>query len=222
MSEQVQSPEPASPVERAGISDLRQITDPRDMRALAHPTRLALLEVLGVHGPLTATQSGELIGESPSSCSFHLRTLARHGFVEETGEGRGRQRPWRLVTMGMNVPDIPADSETFLAAAALTQLVTERQLDRLRQWRGRRRGADQAWIDAAGHSEFMTWLTPEELTEINDAVLEVFARYHGRLGDPSRRPPGSELVELLYFSFPSSVDRQNDDDTSSGGVAGDE
>ena len=50
----------------------RQLTDPRDMRALAHPTRIALLEVLGVYGPLTATRAGELIGESPSSCSFHL------------------------------------------------------------------------------------------------------------------------------------------------------
>jgi DNA-binding transcriptional ArsR family regulator len=117
----------------------RRLTDPRDMRALAHPTRLALLEVLGVHGPLTATQAGELIGESPSSCSFHLRTLGRHGFVEETGEGRGRQRPWRLVSLGMSIPDVNADSETFIAATTLAQIVTERQLARLRQWWARPR-----------------------------------------------------------------------------------
>jgi DNA-binding transcriptional ArsR family regulator len=221
MTEQAQSPEPAAPIDRRGISDFRQITDPRDMRALAHPTRLALLEVLGVHGPLTATQSGELIGESPSSCSFHLRTLARHGFVEETGEGHGRQRPWRLVRMGMNVPDLPADSETFVAAAALTQIITERQLGRLRQWRGRRSSADQAWIDAAGHSQSMTWLTPAELTEINDAVLEVLARYRTRLGDPSSRPPGAELVELLYFSYPTPIGKVATEEPS-GGVAGDE
>ena len=30
-------------------------------------------------------------------------------------------------------------------------------------------------------------------------------RYHDRLGDPTLRPPGAKLVEMLYFSFPSSI-----------------
>ena len=197
----------------------RQLTDPRDMRALAHPTRIALLEVLGVYGPLTATRAGELIGESPSSCSFHLRTLARHGFVEETGEGRGRQRPWRLVTIGLSIPDINASSETFVAATALTQLFTERQLQRLRTWWARRATADQDWLDAAGHDEIITWLTPEELKAINDAVLQAMATHHERLRDPSLRPPGAELVELVYFSYPTQVEKRAD---GSGGVARDE
>jgi DNA-binding transcriptional ArsR family regulator len=192
----------------AAVPDVRELTDPRDMRALAHPTRLALLEVLGVYGPLTATQAGELIGESPSSCSFHLRTLARHHFVEETGEGSGRQRPWRLVSMGMNISDVPKDSETFIAANALAQVVAERQLVRLRRWWAvERNKADQVWLDATSQTEFVTWLTPEELTEIHNAVLDVMARYHDRLGDPSSRPSDAKLVELLFFSFLPSIGR---------------
>jgi DNA-binding transcriptional ArsR family regulator len=187
------------------IPDLRQLTDPRDMRALAHPIRLALLEVLLVHGSLTATQAGELIGQSPSSCSFHLRTLARHHFVEETGEGRGRERPWRLVTIGMNISDVDVGTDTFVAASALAQVVAERQLSRLRQWWARRNRADQVWLNATSQSDFASWLTPDELGEINDAVAELLARYHERLADPSLRPPGSELVEMLYFSYLSSV-----------------
>jgi DNA-binding transcriptional ArsR family regulator len=186
---------------------LRQLTDPRDMRALAHPIRLALLEVLAVYGPLTATRAGELIGESPSSCSFHLRTLARHNFVEETGDGRGRQRPWRIVSYGMTIPAIPADSETFIAAEAVAQISAERQLDRLRQWWAKRRGADQAWLDASSQSETVAWLTPAELGEINDAIVEVLTRHHDRLSDPDQRPPGAELVELLYFSYPVSFEK---------------
>jgi DNA-binding transcriptional ArsR family regulator len=186
---------------------LRQLTDPRDMRALAHPIRLALLEVLAVYGPLTATQAGELIGESPSSCSFHLRTLARHNFVEETGDGRGRQRPWRIVSYGMTIPAIPADSETFIAAEAVAQISAERQLDRLRQWWAKRRGADQSWLDASSQSETVAWLTPAELAEINDAIVEVLTRHHDRLSDPGQRPPGAELVELLYFSYPVSFEK---------------
>jgi DNA-binding transcriptional ArsR family regulator len=188
-----------------GLPGVRQLTDPRDMRALSHPIRLALLEVLLVYGSLTATQAGELIGESPSSCSFHLRTLARHHFVEETGEGRGRERPWRLVTIGMNIPDLPVGSESYTAAAALAQLAGERQIGRVRQWWARRRNVEQVWLDATAQSDFTTWLTPAELKEINDGVLAVLSRYHGRLGDPSLRPPDSKLVEMLYFSYLSPV-----------------
>ena len=61
---------------------VRDIADARSMRALAHPLRLRLLEYLALRGPLTATQCAELVGESPASCSFHLRQLAKYGFVE--------------------------------------------------------------------------------------------------------------------------------------------
>jgi DNA-binding transcriptional ArsR family regulator len=216
------STDDATPTTRDDVlSGLRQLTDPRIMRALAHPIRLALLEVLSVHGALTATQAGELIGESASSCSFHLRTLARHGFVEETGEGRGRERPWRIVNVGMAIPDMATDSESFVAAAALSRIVTERQLDRLRDWLVRRQTADQDWVDAAAHDEFVTWLTPEELQDINEAVFEVLSRHHDRLSDPALRPPGSKIVELLYFSFPATIGKTQTEEPS-GGVARDE
>ena len=67
------------------------ITDPTVMRALAHPVRMALIELYGVHATLTATQASEALGESPANCAFHLRTLARYGFVE--GRSRRRARP---------------------------------------------------------------------------------------------------------------------------------
>ena len=72
----------------------------------SHPIRVALLEVLIVHGSLTATQAGELVGESPTTCSFHLRQLAKYGFIEKAGERKGLQRLWQLVRVGM-VIDLP-------------------------------------------------------------------------------------------------------------------
>src|SRR5580700_10324849 len=83
-----------------------ELTDPRVMRALTHPIRLALLEVLEAEGPLTATQAGELIGEPPNSCSFHFRQLARYGFVEEAGQGPGHARPWRMKVQEVRFPDL--------------------------------------------------------------------------------------------------------------------
>src|SRR3954463_16144739 len=81
-------------------ADPRELTDPRAMRALAHPVRISVLELLLREGPLTATRAAELLDESPGNMSWHLQTLARYGFIEETGEGRGRARPWRLVSVG--------------------------------------------------------------------------------------------------------------------------
>ncbi|HVI18641.1 MAG TPA: helix-turn-helix domain-containing protein, partial [Gaiellales bacterium] len=60
-----------------------RLTDPRALRALAHPTRLRLVGLLRREGPLTATQAGALIDEVPASASFHLRQLAKYGLVEE-------------------------------------------------------------------------------------------------------------------------------------------
>src|SRR6476659_2249670 len=71
-----------------------RFADARAMRALAHPARVAILDYLFKHGPATATQCAEIAGESPSDCSFHLRTLAKWGFVEAL-PARGRNRPWR-------------------------------------------------------------------------------------------------------------------------------
>ena len=68
-----------------------EVRDPKAMRALAHPLRMQLIEAIGQSDTrtLTATQASELLGESPANCAFHLRTLAKYGFVEEAGGGRG-------------------------------------------------------------------------------------------------------------------------------------
>jgi DNA-binding transcriptional ArsR family regulator len=78
------------------IEDVRRITDATTLRALAHPVRIAIIETLSLEGALTATEVGERIGESPTTCSFHLRQLAKYHFVEEAGGGKGRARPWKM------------------------------------------------------------------------------------------------------------------------------
>src|SRR5258705_13054713 len=81
----------------ATVIPRREIRDAETARALAHPVRIRIIEKLAFGGPLTATALSELIGESPANTSWHLRQLARYGFIEEAGGGSGRQRPWRVV-----------------------------------------------------------------------------------------------------------------------------
>lgn len=187
----------------AGRSGLREVSDARAFRALAHPVRLALLECLVLEGPLTATEAGEKIGEAQVTCSFHLRQLAKYGFVEEAGGRKGRARPWRITSTGMHFSSVQADPETELAAGALVQLLRERQLERYRTWLKTRASYPRAWREAAGDSEFVFWLTPKELEELDRELTDfLLPRFRERLLDPMSRPAGAVPVELLLFSYP--------------------
>src|SRR5690349_11062954 len=106
------------------------LTDPKAMRALAHPLRWALLEALAQAGTLTATQASEMLSESPANCAFHLRTLAKYGFVEEAGGGRGRERPWRRAYGRMSWQARQGDEQFRLAGQALNQIWLDRVLSR--------------------------------------------------------------------------------------------
>ena len=127
----------------------REVTDPRAMRALAHPIRLALLEALADAGTLTATEAGERVGESPANASFHLRQLAKYGYVEEAEKGAGRRRPWKLRQLGLRFTDVHDDPATAEAGRALSRVVHDRYLGARRAGHG---GAPRAAARVArGH-----------------------------------------------------------------------
>jgi Helix-turn-helix domain len=192
---------PASPGGPTGPG-LRELTDPRAMRAITHPVRLALIEALLLEGPLTATGAGEIIGESPTTCSFHFRQLAKYGFVEEAGGGPGRLRPWRLSHLGMSFTDLHEDPETAVAARALDQMLRTRFLAHLQAFYDNRSSYPREWQEVTGGSEFILHLTPDELRALDQQITELLRSYSGRLEDPSLRPPGSLPVEVLLFGYP--------------------
>jgi DNA-binding transcriptional ArsR family regulator len=183
--------------------ELRKITDARTLRAFAHPVRIALMEALSLEGAMTATEVGERIGESPTTCSFHLRQLAKYGFVEEAGGGKGRSRPWRMTSIGMSFADVHDDPATEIAASALHRVVLERQLGRYQTWLETKTAYPQPWRKAANNSEYVFYLTPGELEQLNDKLSALLIPLlRERLADPSKRPPGSVPVEMLVFSYP--------------------
>jgi DNA-binding transcriptional ArsR family regulator len=187
----------------------REISDVRTLRALAHPVRLALIEVLTIEGPMTATEAGERIGESPTTCSFHLRQLAKSNFVEEAGGGKGRARPWRLTSIHLQFSGHD-DPELEIASNALIRLFRDRQLDRYRTWLETRAMFPPPWRRAAGETDLLFYVTADELKALNDELLAfLLPRFQDRLTDPSRRPDGSVPVEMLVFSYPVTLPKQN-------------
>jgi hypothetical protein len=99
-----------------------EIVDPAAMRALAHPLKWALMEVLLVEGAATSTRCAELVGESQANCSFHLRQLARYGLVEEAPTSSKKERPWRLSTVEQSWRQVQPDENRARAAAELERL----------------------------------------------------------------------------------------------------
>jgi DNA-binding transcriptional ArsR family regulator len=172
------------------------------MRALAHPTRLALLEVLQLHESLTATQASELLGITPTNCAFHLRAMGRHGLVEEVGKGPGRRRPWRLAKAVLAFSDVQADEPSTVAARALSDVLLSQWLDRIRRVQADRHLELPEWQHVFGGSQSIVFGTLSEVEEMIAEIRVILGRYDDRLRDHRRRPATGRAVELLLFAQP--------------------
>jgi DNA-binding transcriptional ArsR family regulator len=178
------------------------ISDPRTMRALAHPMRLALLEALTRDGPLTATRAAELLDDSPGNMSWHLQTLAKYGFVEEAGGGRGRSRPWRVISTRRRFETSLPDPEQAAAGDALEASFHDRSTRRLREWWSQRRSYSNEWRQSAFANDTITYLTAEEMRQLGEDIVELFTRYRSRVQDRSERPADALPVHLVAFGHP--------------------
>lgn len=181
---------------------VKKLTDPKALRALAHPVRLALVGQLRVHGQLTATQAAELLGESSASCSFHLRQLAKYGLVEEAGGGQGRERPWRATTMFTSWPEVADDPKVEAAVGLLRGVITERYLEGLARWYDAMPDEPPEWQEAADFGDTMLYVTAEELADLTRRTRELADGYLDRQARPELRPPGSRLVSVLHIAHP--------------------
>ena len=183
-----------------------RLTDPRALRAYAHPVRMALVGLLRTEGPLTATRAAELLGESSGTCSFHLRQLAKYGLVEGAGGGAGREKPWRATAMFTSWEAAPANPELAAATGLLNTVVAERYFEQLMHWLEKSQHEPEEWQEAALFGDRLAYLTAAELTEIGGKVRELLDPYADRTADPSLRPDGARPISYLHLAFPTDGD----------------
>jgi DNA-binding transcriptional ArsR family regulator len=181
---------------------VQRLTDPRALRALAHPIRLQLVGLLRSRGPLTATQAAELLGESSGSTSFHLRQLAKYGLVEEAGGGIGRERPWQATAMFTGWPDVAETPELAAATDLLYGVIAERYFEMLFRWLDNRDSEPAAWQEATQFGDTLLWVTAEELDELGREEQALMDRYLERQTRAELRPPGARPVDYLHLAFP--------------------
>lgn len=167
------------------------VITPDQLKACAHPLRIALLEQLGWHGALTASQIAELVDESPSNCSWHLRRLAQAGLVERAEGQNRRDRPWQL-TFDQYAFDANLNSIT-------PDLLAHRQTDRMLTARRRRGGPPQT------HATHAAWLTPAEAEAVMvhlEAARRAVEDATKNRTDPTQRPAEAIAYELVQWLVP--------------------
>jgi DNA-binding transcriptional ArsR family regulator len=196
-----QSETDAKPVVGPG-ADFLAPTDPHAIRALAHPVRMALIELLAHTGTLTATQASDALGESPANCAFHLRTLAKYGFVEEAGGGKGRERPWRRTHTGLSFSSSSDNPEYTAAIHVLQDTLFASLLDRARAALASRDSWPADWRSRLGEQQMITYLTTAEADQLEQDLLVLLGRFLDRLDHPERRPAGAMPVEILSLAYP--------------------
>lgn len=183
-----------------------ELTDPRSLRALAHPTRLALVGLLRQHGSLTATHAGRLLGLNSGNASFHLRQLAKYGLVEEVA-CPGRQKPWRATAQSTSWPAVTSEPEMAAATKLLGSTVVELYARLMHRWLERRPDEPLEWQKAAWLGDLLLHLTVEELGALEAEVQRLVAPYEQRVFEPEGRPEGSRLVTMLHVAIPRDESR---------------
>jgi DNA-binding transcriptional ArsR family regulator len=177
---------------------------PRAMRALAHPTRLAILGRLQVGGPSTATALAAVVGATPSVTSWHLRHLAEHGLVKDADvESDGRQRWWEAAGRGFRFT-ATADDLGRDAATLLSHVMFDQAQELPQRWaREVEPLLEDEWRRSAGLSNTTVVATADEVTRIEAAIEEVLAPYVFRR-DGADAVPGARAVRMLRYVLPAA------------------
>jgi DNA-binding transcriptional ArsR family regulator len=172
------------------------LTDPRAIRALAHPARQRIIDELYGGRVMTATECAELAGLTPSATSYHLRALSRWGIIERADTSSdGRERPWQAAARSLVIATQPGMAAR-LAGQALARTSVNRVVEQFDELRG-----DDPWDELSIISRSRLWLTRAETTELGKELAELLDRYRGRR-TAANRPERTRQVSTLIAVVP--------------------
>ncbi|WP_051110506.1 winged helix-turn-helix domain-containing protein [Longispora albida] len=174
-----------------------EVTDLEALRSLAHPRRHRILQHLELHGPATATMLASVLGENSGATSYHLRELARHGFVAEVPElASGRERWWRFEPRQLPLRD-RQDAEMRPVLHEVTRLGFAADVDLFAAAQAAR-DPEGDWAQELPYDRDTVDLSYAELIELQREYQALLAKY------ASRKPPAeARPVHLRFLAFPS-------------------
>ncbi|MBT2511178.1 helix-turn-helix transcriptional regulator [Streptomyces sp. ISL-98] len=183
-----------------------EIADIAALKALAQPRRQQIFQHLSLYGPATSAVLARALGLNTGATSYHLRELARYGFVEETeGESARRERWWRAVpgdrrfprrtrqTAEMRLVMDEFNHHAYAADLALFEQVQRESAD-----------ADLGeWADGFPYSRGSIRLTLPEFREFFEEYIALLNRYKR---PDAETPPEARTVLTRLLAFPAPED----------------
>lgn len=187
--------------ERRSISLIKP--DATALRALAHPQRLRMLGILRVNGPATATSLAARLSMNTGATSYHLRQLAKHGFIEEDeGRGNARDRWWRARHELTAFPPADENEEALDAGIAFAQAALTAQITQMKSALARHAELPREWRLASTVSDYCIPLTAakaEALVKRLHAVLDEAMETAPKLGGSYE--PDIQPVTFILHAF---------------------
>jgi DNA-binding transcriptional ArsR family regulator len=162
------------------------IDKPEQLKALGHPLRLRVLELLGENDEqLTNRELAQRLQVDPGHLHFHVRTLLKAGLIERVEAEYGREKPYRAVAHTIRV------APELLAQTSVTRDVHEAILDQV----------NVGWSKFGPQGKFRSAqmtvrINPERVRDL----WEVMSARADELEDESHEP-----IVLTLLSHPHSA-----------------
>ncbi|MGC5165290.1 helix-turn-helix domain-containing protein [Luteimicrobium sp. DT211] len=190
------------------LDDARDL-DLATLKALSHPLRVRLWDLLVTAGPATSTTLARQTGESTGSTSYHLRQLAAHGLVEELPDrGTARERWWHAASGALRVRgtgdayETPSGGEVVRAFGSQWASLRADSLERFHD-RVIERVEPESWVDASVDATSFAYLTLDELDALSNELGAVLEKHAGAARSRDDRPsPSHRRIEVQIRAFP--------------------
>jgi len=189
--------------EKNGHGRPERMLDAGALRALAHPLRVQMYDILSQYGPQTASSLAQLTGESSGSTSYHLRALAKHDLIREVaGRGSGRERWWERPkgSISFTNPEVMKTPSGRAATQVIMSEFLNRRHQQLMRYVGESIRSPEDLDDAAAMISTSTLrVTEAQAHEVTDRLLallnEISDQYRDQEGEGLQ--PFSVRIDLF-------------------------
>lgn len=173
--------------------------DSRQVQVLAHPLRARLLSTLRFTGPATATRLAEVLGTNTGATSYHLRQLAEIGLVvEDDRPARGRERWWRSAhdVSSFWRADFAGDADATAAFDWLNTYAIGQFVAHADAWSRAAPDEPAEWTDAAGLSDYLLSVNPDQLRALVLDLHDVVERHRA-----AATPPAPDARPVMFYLY---------------------
>lgn len=188
--------------------------DATSLKAMAHPLRVQILRILELRRRASVTSLATELGETTGTTSYHLRQLARHGFVEQfvpddladddgpkgaRSVGR-KQRWWRMAVDEIHMTGLGflENADTREAAGFVLREYQSDRSRRLANWFATAAQWPAEWQRASSDSDSHLELSPAQARALADELRAVVDKYRALKPGRAARP-----VHVQYAVFPA-------------------